>query len=66
MTPHWVEGRVRDIEAIAGDDEAAHSEEDSLWEAVLLAIANGETADPAACARAALETKKIKFERWCA
>lgn len=66
MTPDWIEGRVRDIEAMAGDDEAAHSEEDRLWESVLMAIANGETADPAACARAALKTKNIDFQRWCA
>jgi hypothetical protein len=64
MTPDWIKGRVRDIEAMSGDDEAAHSKEDSLWEAVLQAIANGETADPAACAKAALETKSIRFERW--
>lgn len=66
MTPEWIEGQVRDIEAIAGDDEMAHGAEDQLHQEVLAAIANGETSDPAACARAALKTQNIKFARWCA
>jgi hypothetical protein len=66
MTPDWIRGRVRDIEAMAWDDESAHGEEDELWAAVLLAIANGETDDPAECAKAALETQGIRFARWCA
>lgn len=57
----WVE-RIR---AMAGDHEAAHSEEDRLRAAVLRAIADGSP-DAVELARIALTTDDIDFARWCA
>jgi hypothetical protein len=59
--------RVAKIAAMAGDDEAAHGEEDSLHRDVLRAIADG-TAYPsaAALARCALGTIGLDFARWTA
>lgn len=50
---------------MAGDDEAAHSEEDKLHRDVLFAIALG-AADPSELAAEALKTGAIEFARWCA
>jgi len=58
--------RVQRIRSMAGDDEVAHGEEDLLHQDVLTAIANGRCEDVRGCARAALETVKINFARWCA
>lgn len=66
MTPEEIAVKVGYIRDIAGDDEAAHGREDALHQEVLQAIAEGRCADPAACARAALETTNIEFARWCA
>ncbi len=66
MTPDQISSRVREIEPLAFDNEVAHRMEDVLWEEVMTAIANGEAADPAACAKAVLETKAIDFTRWYA
>jgi hypothetical protein len=65
VTTTDVSVRVEHIRAISGDDEAAHSHRDSLWEAVLTAIANGSE-DARGLAAAALATEQIEFERWCA
>jgi hypothetical protein len=66
MTVEEVEREVTRIRGMAGDDEAAHSAEDDLWENVLRAVASGETDDSAGIAAAALKTKTIDFARWCA
>lgn len=66
MTPEDVRKEVAQIKYRAGDDEAAHSMEDKLHQDVLLAIAEGRCADPAACAREALATRSIEFSRWYA
>lgn len=58
----WVE-KIREL---AGDDEAAHSEEDHLRAAVLAAIAAGTAEYPGSFAAIALSTSEIKFSRWCA
>jgi len=57
---------IRIIQGWSEDDEAAHAAEDALYEALLSSIANGRAEDPVAMAAAALETKNIKFCRWCA
>lgn len=61
-----VRTRVEKIEAMKGDDEMAHAEEDELFADLLSAIANGTCQNPAECAREALRTRDIKFARWCA
>lgn len=67
LTKEEVEAAVEDIRKIAGDDEAAHGDEDELHCAVMQAIADGTWRDsPAALCRAALKTKEIDFARWCA
>jgi len=65
MTLDEVIDRVNQISRLAGDPEAAHSKEDDLYEDVLkhVAWANHECS---ALAAAALKTKDIDFERWCA
>lgn len=62
-TVEKVQARVAAIAAMAGDDEAAHSEEDELHQAVLSAIANGADNAPA-LAYEALKTGEIVFARW--
>ena len=65
MDVDQVRNRVRHIDNIRSDDEAAHAEEDTLHQDVLQAIADG-AANPAALAEEALKTKNIDFARWCA
>lgn len=64
----WVADQVKHIESIKDDDEAAHSEEDNVYLAILESIASGAiSADEAKeCCRVAIETQKITFSRWCA
>ena len=58
--------RVQKIRDCAGDDEAAHSYEDSLYADVLQAIATDDLDEsPQVFAAAALEAELIEFERWC-
>lgn len=62
-----IRSRIDFIRRVAGiDDEMVHSREDDLHQAVLDAIAKGECDDPQECARIALTTLDIKFNRWCA
>lgn len=61
-----VERVVAAIRTERRDPEAAHGGEDALYEAVLRAIASGETDDPAAIAAAALKSLTVEFPRWCA
>lgn len=60
-----VRNRVRHIDNIRSDDEAAHAEEDTLHQDVLQAIADGAP-NPAELAQEALKTGDIDFARWCA
>lgn len=64
MNIYDVRARVADIARMAGDDEAAHSAEDTLWGEVLRAIADGNTDDPQGIAKEALRTADISFARW--
>lgn len=66
MTIKDVQEAVVFLEAISGDDEAAHSDEDALHRAVLAAIADGTAENPQEMARLAVETAHINFERWMA
>jgi hypothetical protein len=66
MTPEDVQRVLHSIRDASGDDEVAHGMEDGLYGAVLLAIADGTCTDPRECARLALMTKELKFQRWCA
>lgn len=67
MSPEEIRKRVERIREMAGDDEAAHSEEDSLHQEVLAAIRDGQCEGKnAECAGLALETLSIDFARWCA
>jgi len=62
-----VRQRVHGIADAADDPEGAHMREDELLVDVLKAIAAGSDGDHAAAlAGAALEVRKIQFERWCA
>ena len=65
MDPSDVKERVAVIEDMMGDFEAAHGAEDSLFEDVLRAIANG-TNKPKELAAEALKSKLIDFGRHCA
>jgi len=55
---------VREIAVDASDAEKAHGREDELWFTVLNAIASGKCEDPKSCAREALKTRLIDFDRW--
>jgi hypothetical protein len=67
MDVSLVRQRVQAIAAAADDPEDAHMHEDELLVDVLKAIADSSTDDQArALAGAALETRKIEFERSCA
>lgn len=46
--------------------EVAHIAEDQLHAKVLASIADGTCDDPAACAKAALKSERIQFDRGCA
>lgn len=65
MNVELIKQRVEDIRKSSGDDEGAHSMEDSLHQAVLQAIASGiGPADKLAAE--ALKTRDIRFKRWFA
>jgi hypothetical protein len=67
MDVSHVRQRVQAIADAADDPEDAHMREDQLLVDVLKVIADSSTDDQArALAGAALETRKIEFERWCA
>ncbi len=65
MTIKEIEGIIQKIISFRNDDEAQHGLEDALWEAVLVAIADGAD-DPGPLAAAALKTRELEFARWCA
>lgn len=65
LTVDEVKRRVAAIEQDKNDDEAAHGSEDTLWENVLEAIAEGNP-DGQALAIEALKTRAIDFARWYA
>ncbi len=65
ITQSDVRRRVKHIEGIADDDEAAHVEEDELYLEVLRAIVDGHP-DGVKLATLALETQRMRFARWCA
>lgn len=60
-----VNARVAQLAEDADDFEAAHAEEDGIWKAALLAIAQG-AGNPRELARAALRSEEIEFQRVCA
>lgn len=62
----WIDDQVATIEKVKGDDEAAHSFQDDLFEAVLRQIADGKIKDTALAAKKALKVLDIEFSRWCA
>lgn len=62
MTVKEIQARVERIRQVAYDCEVAHGAEDGLYQDVLLAIHHG-CKDPRKLAKAALETKKLQFER---
>lgn len=57
--------KIRDV-AEQGDDEGAHSCEESFWEAVLVEISTGLCEYPDELARLALQSRDIEFHRWFA
>lgn len=66
MTLDDVRKRVAEIDAMSGDDEAAHAAEDQLHEDVLRYIARANGAAIGRLAAEALKTRDIDFMRWCA
>lgn len=65
MTCADIDKRIKAIEAIESDYEAAHAMEDVLWRDVLAAIASGEP-NPVALAGEALRTTQLRFPRHAA
>lgn len=64
--PSAVRERVDAIEAVRGDDEAAHSMQDRLFADLIRSMAEGRCVDVAGCAREALRVLDMQFDRWCA
>lgn len=66
LTTKEVRRRVAAIRKAVQDDERAHGMENTLYIDVLRAIATHQCEDPASCAKAALATEKLDFNRWTA
>ena len=66
MTLTEARKRVARIDAMKGDAEAAHAEEDNLRSDVLAYLAQVAPAELGALAEIALSTDAISFERWYA
>ena len=66
MTIKEIQDRIEKIRALDDDDERQHRVESYLHRDVLRAIADGTCEDPAACAREAMKTWDLPFERWYA
>ena len=66
MTLSDIQKRIREIQQLENDPEAAHAAEDKLHIDVLRAISKHQCAAPELCAREALRTQDIGFARWCA
>lgn len=66
MTLDEIQSRVQYIEAIKGDDESAHSQEDDLHETFIEYLADNYHGEIADMANEILKTRKINFARWCA
>lgn len=65
MTLQDVKNNVLKIYEMKGDDEAAHGEEDRLYEDVLREMVAGNP-EAQEMAKEALKTQDINFSRWCA
>lgn len=66
MTLKEINDAVKNIEGMTGDDEEAHSEEDTLYSDFIQYIANGGGKDLKKKAKIILKTRDIDFKRWCA
>jgi hypothetical protein len=66
MTFHEIKKRVSRIRKCSGDDECAHSAEDKLMLDFISYVATLDNPSLSQKAKAVLETRKLKFERWCA
>lgn len=65
MTTKEIQKRLDLINSLARDPEAAHCEEDGLYYEFIVGLSN-ENTDLGRKAKLVLETRKIKFPRWCA
>ena len=61
-----IKKKVAEIEAVKGDDEAAHAKEDSLWFDFIEYVSLTADEDLAEKATAVMHTQEIDFRRWCA
>jgi len=66
MTIQDIEKNIEHLKQISGDDEAAHSYEDSMREGFLEFVATSTIEPYAGMARLLLTTNNIDFNRWCA
>lgn len=66
MTLDEIKKAVQHIEDIAGDNESAHGEEDSLRAAFIAYVAETADGELAEMSREVLKTDDINFARWYA
>lgn len=66
MTLEMIRDKVEHIREISGDDERAHSNEDSLREDFIKYVAESGNKKLSEMANEILKTNKIDFARWCA
>ncbi len=64
MTLGEIKDAIDHIKAIAGDDEAAHGEEDQLMCDFISHVASLEIPELSEKAKLVLTTKEIDFARW--
>jgi len=60
-----IKDAVKYIDAIKGDDEAAHSKEDALYHDFIRELSKRKDR-VGAFAKEIIKTEKIQFSRWCA
>lgn len=65
ITVEFIQDYLKYLEDVKYDDERAHSAEDSLYFAVMEAIALDKCVNPKECAKETLKTQDISFARWC-
>lgn len=66
MDLDYVKAMVAKIEAMKGDDEAAHSADDGLRAEFIALVAEVGSPELAAMAREVLKTDDMDFHKWCA
>lgn len=68
MNLEYIKQSLKDLEEIRGDDEIAHSVEDSMYQDFVEFISKGDfdKSELIEMAKELLKSQDINFSRWCA